>query len=207
MDFTYPPAVEAFRAELAAWLDDHVTDELRGAGHAAGLAPGSERLEQLRAWNRELADAGYAAIAWPVEYGGRGAGVLEQLVWNEELHRTRAPGPINVIGIPNVAPSIMAHGSEDQKTGLLPRMRRGDDIWCQGFSEPDAGSDLASLRTTAVRDGDDWSSRVRRSGPRWPMSPTGASCSCARTRPPRSTRASPASSSTWTAPAWRCGRS
>ena len=156
MDFTYPPAVEAFRAELAAWLDDHVTDELRGAGHAAGLAPGSDRLERLRVWNRELADAGYAAIAWPVEYGGRGAGVLEQLVWNEELHRTRAPGPINVIGIPNVAPSIMAHGSEDQKTGLLPRMRRGDDIWCQGFSEPDAGSDLASLRTTAVRDGDDW---------------------------------------------------
>ncbi|HEY6318374.1 MAG TPA: acyl-CoA dehydrogenase family protein [Acidimicrobiia bacterium] len=156
MDFTSPPEAEAFRAELAAWLDDHVTDELRGAGHAAGLAPGSERLERLRVWNRELADAGYAAIAWPVEYGGRGAGVLEQLVWNEELHRVGAPGPINVIGIPNIAPSLMAHGTEEQKTGLLPRMRRGDDIWCQGFSEPDAGSDLASLRTTAVRDGDDW---------------------------------------------------
>jgi alkylation response protein AidB-like acyl-CoA dehydrogenase len=156
MDFTYPPEAETFRAELASWLDDHVTEELRGAGRAAGLAPGSDRLAQLRAWNRELADAGYAAIAWPVEYGGRGAGVLEQLVWHEELHRSGAPGPINVIGIPNVAPSIMAHGTEDQKTALLPRMRRGDDIWCQGFSEPDAGSDLASLRTTAVRDGDDW---------------------------------------------------
>jgi alkylation response protein AidB-like acyl-CoA dehydrogenase len=156
MDFTSPPEAEAFRAGLAAWLDDRVTDDLRGAGRSAGLAPGSERLEALRVWNRELADAGYAAIAWPVEYGGRGAGVLEQLVWDEELHRAGVRGPINVIGIPNIAPAIMAHGTEAQKTRLLPRMRRGDDIWCQGFSEPDAGSDLASLRTTAVREGDDW---------------------------------------------------
>ncbi|HSO94691.1 MAG TPA: acyl-CoA dehydrogenase family protein, partial [Acidimicrobiia bacterium] len=95
-------------------------------------------------------------ISWPTEYGGRAAGVMEQVVWNEEMHRSGAPGPINVIGIPNVAPAIMNHGTEPQKTGLLPRMRRGDDIWCQGFSEPDAGSDLASLRTSAVRDGDGW---------------------------------------------------
>jgi hypothetical protein len=156
MDFTYPPAAEAFRAELRDWLDGHVTDDVRELHHAAGLDPGSGALERLRAWNRELADAGYATISWPAEYGGRGAGVLDQVVWNEELHRAHAPGPINVIGIPNVAPAIMAYGTEDQKRSLLPRMRRGDDIWCQGFSEPDAGSDLASLRTSAVRDGDDW---------------------------------------------------
>jgi alkylation response protein AidB-like acyl-CoA dehydrogenase len=156
VDFTYPPEAEAFRAELRSWLDEHVTAEIRSLGLATGLERGSERLERLRAWNRELADAGYAAISWPSEYGGRGAGVMDQVVWNEEMHRSGAPGPINVIGIPNVAPAIMSHGTEAQKSALLPRMRRGDDIWCQGFSEPDAGSDLASLRMSAVRDGDDW---------------------------------------------------
>jgi len=156
LDFTYPPEAEAFRAELRAWLDEHATDQVRALGTATGLDPGSERFERLGAWNRELADAGYAAIAWPTEYGGRGAGVLEQLVWSEELHRAGVPGPINVIGIPNIAPALMAHGTPAQRTELLPRMRRGDDVWCQGFSEPDAGSDLASLRTRAVRDGDDW---------------------------------------------------
>ena len=156
MDFTYPDEAEAFRTELRGWLDAHVTDEIRSLGLAARLDPRSTGLEQLRDWNRELADAGYATISWPVEYGGRGAGVMDQVVWNEELHRSGAPGPINVLGIPNVAPAIMTFGTEAQKTGLLPGIRRGDDIWCQGFSEPDAGSDLASLRTSAVRDGDDW---------------------------------------------------
>jgi alkylation response protein AidB-like acyl-CoA dehydrogenase len=155
MDFTYPPAAEAFRAELRAWLDTHVTDDVLGLG-IAHLDLASSGLERLRAWNRELADAGYATISWPPEYGGRGAGVLEQVVWNEELHRSGAPGPINVLGIPNVAPAIMTYGTDVQKTTLLPPMQRGDDIWCQGFSEPDAGSDLASLLTRATRDGDDW---------------------------------------------------
>jgi alkylation response protein AidB-like acyl-CoA dehydrogenase len=156
VDWRYPPEAEAFRAQLRGWLDEHVTDAVRGLGQATTLEPGSARLEELRAWNRELADAGYAAISWPVEYGGRGAGVLEQVVWNEELHRAGAPGPINVIGIPNIAPALMEHGTVEQRTTLLPRMRRGDDIWCQGFSEPDAGSDLASLRTKAIRDGDEY---------------------------------------------------
>ncbi|HSO94930.1 MAG TPA: acyl-CoA dehydrogenase family protein, partial [Acidimicrobiia bacterium] len=91
MDFTYPPAAEAFRTELRAWLDEHATPEIRRLGLATGLERGSERLEQLRAWNRELADAGYATISWPTEYGGRGAGVMEQVVWNEEMHRSGAP--------------------------------------------------------------------------------------------------------------------
>jgi alkylation response protein AidB-like acyl-CoA dehydrogenase len=155
MDFDYPPEAEAFREEFRAWLDANVTEDVRGL--RGGLA--FERPEQLathRAWNAILADAGYAAIAWPTEYGGRGAGVMEQVVWAEELHRAGAPGPLNVLGIPNVAPAIMTYGTEEQKTGLLPRMLRGDDIWCQGFSEPDAGSDLAGLKTAAVQDGDDW---------------------------------------------------
>ena len=152
MDFTYPPEVEAFREELRAWLDEHLSDDLRGLGFA--LEPDPERIEQLRQWSRVLADAGYAAISWPSEYGGRGATLLEQVVWSEEMHRAQAPPTLNPIGIANIAPAILAFGTEEQKQRHLPRMLRGDDIWCQGFSEPDAGSDLAALRTSAVRDGD-----------------------------------------------------
>src|SRR5438270_3847390 len=108
----------------------------------------------MRTWNRKLADAGYAAIAWPTAYGGRGGGVMEQVVYAEELHRAGAPGTLNPIGISNIAPSIMEHGTEEQKQRFLPPMLRGDEIWCQGFSEPNAGSDLASLETRAVADGD-----------------------------------------------------
>ncbi|MCJ7438803.1 MAG: acyl-CoA dehydrogenase family protein [Acidimicrobiia bacterium] len=154
MDFSYPEAAEAFRLELRSWLDEHVTEDVRGQGPSLGAEAGSPELERLLAWNRDLADARYAAIAWPEEYGGRGASVMDQVVWAEEMHRAGAPGPINVLGIPNVAPAIMTYGSDAQKRSLLPPMMRGDDIWCQGFSEPDAGSDLASLRTSAVRDGD-----------------------------------------------------
>ena len=115
-----------------------------------------EQLDALRRWNRKLADAGYAAISWPAEYGGRAAGVMEQVVLAEEMHRADAPAALNPIGLANIAPSIMTWGTEEQKRTLLPRMRRGDDIWCQGFSEPGAGSDLASLRCRAVLDGDDF---------------------------------------------------
>ena len=155
MDFDYPPEAEAFRAEFRSWLDANVTDEVR-ALHGGLSFDEPAHLATHREWNARLADAGYAAIAWPAEYGGRGAGVMEQVVWAEELHRADAPGPVNVLGIPNVAPAIMTYGTEDQKRRLLPRMLRGDDIWCQGFSEPDAGSDLAGLKTAAVLDGDDW---------------------------------------------------
>src|SRR6266851_4757267 len=102
-----------------------------------------------------MADAGWAAVAWPEEYGGRGATPLEQLVYVEETTRARAPLPVNVIGLNNIAPAIMQYGTEQQKRKLLPRMMRADDIWCQGMSEPEAGSDLASLRTRAARDGEE----------------------------------------------------
>lgn len=154
MDVTSPPQVEAFRAELAAWLEANLPDDLRGCGLGASMEIAPELLERLRDWNRRLADAGYAAIAWPVEYGGRGAGILEQVVYAEEMHRARAPGTLNPLGISNIAPAIMEHGTEEQRRRFLPRMLRGDDIWCQGFSEPDAGSDLASLQTRAEWRGD-----------------------------------------------------
>src|SRR6478672_2650870 len=155
MDFTYPAEAEAFRSEFRAWLDENLTDEIR-AGGGWSMELSAERLERLRAWNRALADARYAAIAWPEQWGGRGAGLMEQVVFAEEMQRAGAPGTLNPLGLSNIAPAIIEHGSDEQKRTLLPRMLRGDDIWCQGFSEPNAGSDLASLSTSAVRDGDCW---------------------------------------------------
>jgi alkylation response protein AidB-like acyl-CoA dehydrogenase len=154
MDFSYPSEVERFRAELRDWLSANLTDELVAARRPAGRDDAA--IELLRAWSATMADAGWAAVSWPREYGGRGATVLEQLVYTEETTRARAPMPLNVIGMNNIAPAIMAYGTEEQKTTLLPRMMRADDIWCQGMSEPEAGSDLAALRTRAVRDGDDF---------------------------------------------------
>ena len=149
MDFSYPAEVEKFRTELRDWLSENLTDELVAARRPAGRD--DAKFEMLRVWNATMADAGWAAVSWPTEYGGRGATVLEQLVYTEETTRARAPMPLNVIGLNNIAPAIMQYGTESQKLTLLPRMMRADDIWCQGMSEPEAGSDLAALRTRAVR--------------------------------------------------------
>ncbi|MGV0044468.1 acyl-CoA dehydrogenase family protein [Mycobacterium colombiense] len=154
MDFSYPAEVERFRSELRDWLSQNLTDELVAARRPTGRDDAA--FEMLREWNATMADAGWAAVSWPPEYGGRGATVLEQLVYTEETTRARAPMPLNVIGLNNIAPAIMQYGTEQQKLALLPRMMRADDIWCQGMSEPEAGSDLAALRTRAVRDGDDF---------------------------------------------------
>jgi alkylation response protein AidB-like acyl-CoA dehydrogenase len=154
VEFDMPPEVEGFRRELRGWLRDNLTDDTVAAGRQG--TSDEAAWATVRAWNRRLADAGWAAVAWPPAYGGRGAGALEQLVHAEETTRARAPLPVNVIGMNNIAPALMAYGTEEQCRTLLPRMARADDIWCQGMSEPEAGSDLASLRTRAVRDGGDY---------------------------------------------------
>jgi alkylation response protein AidB-like acyl-CoA dehydrogenase len=152
VDFSYPQEAEQFRKELRAWLSQHLTDDIIDAGKHRGTDQGA--FEALRDWNAVMADAGWAAVSWPQEYGGRGAGALEQLVYAEETTRARMPLPLNIIGINNIAPAIMQYGTAAQCSDLLPRMLRADDIWCQGMSEPESGSDLASLRTRAVREGD-----------------------------------------------------
>jgi alkylation response protein AidB-like acyl-CoA dehydrogenase len=154
VDFSYPPEVEQFRKELRAWLATNLTDEVVAAGRRRGRDP--DTFETLRAWDAVLAEAAWAAVSWPQEHGGRGATVLEQLAYAEETTNARAPVPLNVIGMNNIAPAIMQYGTDSQKRELLPRMVRADDIWCQGMSEPEAGSDLASLRTRAVLDGDEY---------------------------------------------------
>jgi alkylation response protein AidB-like acyl-CoA dehydrogenase len=149
MDLTFSEPEIVFRDELRAWF----------AANDAGAEPdGGE--DRKNAWRRDfqhrLADDGWAAVHWPREYGGRGATLTESAIFFEELGRSGAPLPINVLGLLLAGPTIMTWGTDRQKERYLSPILTADEIWCQGFSEPDAGSDLASLQTRAVRDGDEW---------------------------------------------------
>jgi hypothetical protein len=144
--------VDAFRTELRSWLEQNVPDGLRPEN--AARLPEAERIARLRAWQRKLAEARWVGITWPVEYGGRGAGIREQIVYVEEMARARAPEIIGNLGIGIAGPPILAYGTEEQKRRFARRILSADDLWCFGFSEPGAGSDLASLRTQAGLDGD-----------------------------------------------------
>ena len=155
LDFSYPREAEQFRKELRSWLSAHLTDDVIAAG-ATSRGPIRRPSTTLRQWNATMADAGWAAVSWPTEYGGRGATALDQLVYAEETTRARVPLPLNSsASTTSLRPSWRTEPTP-QKRDLLPRMLRADDIWCQGMSEPESGSDLASLRTRAVRDGDDF---------------------------------------------------
>jgi alkylation response protein AidB-like acyl-CoA dehydrogenase len=143
------PADIAFRDEVRAFLRRELTPEL-----SAKALRERERIEQLREWQRRLHAAGLAAISWPAEFGGRAATVVQQIVFNAELARVRAPEPVNRSAINQLGPTIIQWGDDAQRAHFLPRILSGEDVWCQGFSEPDAGSDLASLRTRAEIDGD-----------------------------------------------------
>lgn len=127
---------EAFRAEFRSWLDAHLPRE-------AAPSDEDEGFQFRRAWQRTMFDAGWAGVAWPTQYGGRGAGPVQQFIYYEELARCGAPEPVNQPGIILVGPTIMAMGSESMKQKYLLRMLSAEDIWCQGFSEVGAGSDLA----------------------------------------------------------------
>ena len=126
--------------------------------NSAGDLPADEKevFAWRRAWQRRLFEGGWAAVHWPVEYGGRGASVTQSAIFFEELARARAPLPANVLGMLLAGPTIMLWGTPDQKERYLQPILSAEEIWCQGFSEPDAGSDLAGLKTRAVRHGDEW---------------------------------------------------
>jgi alkylation response protein AidB-like acyl-CoA dehydrogenase len=149
MDLTFSEPELAFRDELRAWFADH------DAGHEPD---GDEDAHYAwrRDFQRELADGGWAAVHWPTEYGGRGATLTQSAIFFEELGRSGAPLPANVLGLLLAGPTIMTWGTPEQKDRYLTPILTAEEIWCQGFSEPDAGSDLASLKTRAVKDGDDW---------------------------------------------------
>jgi alkylation response protein AidB-like acyl-CoA dehydrogenase len=147
-------SLAAFRSSLVEWLSANLTPEVIEAERANSQSEGQAHLHVLREWNARLADARWAAVAWPSRYGGRDATLAEQLAYHEEMVRAGAPGPVNTIGVSNIAPAIMQLGTDEQKERFLRPMLRGDELWCQGMSEPDAGSDLASLRTAARREDD-----------------------------------------------------
>src|SRR5690349_773726 len=149
MEIRFSAEEERSRAEARAWLAANVPATPRPTELRA-------RAEYDRAWQRRMYDAGWAGIAWPKEYGGRGAGLMEQLVWYEEYARANAPDISTLfVGLNHAGPTLIACGSDAQKAEHLPRILRGDVIWCQGFSEPNAGSDLASLQTRAVIESDE----------------------------------------------------
>jgi alkylation response protein AidB-like acyl-CoA dehydrogenase len=154
MDPRAPPTDEAFRSEIRTWLQGHLTGAVVEAAGGLADADDDARFEILRSWNAALADAGYGAVSWPSAHGGRDATPSEEMAFNEEMAFAGAPGPVNSIGIANIGPAIMAVGTAEQQARFLLPMLRGDEIWCQGMSEPDAGSDLASLRTRAELEGD-----------------------------------------------------
>jgi alkylation response protein AidB-like acyl-CoA dehydrogenase len=148
VDLTLSPSEESFRDELRTWL---------AANHPGREPEGDDAgFSFRRNWQRKLHDAGWAGVSWPTEYGGRGATLVEQAIYNEEFVRAQAPSAANVLGLAMGGPTVIAHGTEEQKRRYLEPILSAEEIWCQGFSEPGSGSDLASVKTKAVRDGDDW---------------------------------------------------
>jgi alkylation response protein AidB-like acyl-CoA dehydrogenase len=154
MDLSLSPTEEAFRQEFAAWLRANLPDEWRG--HRPRGAPEGPVLEARRSWERTLGADGWLGVSWPAAYGGRGATAMEHVIYLEELFGAGAPDPLNTLGLNLVGPTIIEAGTDEQKQRFLRPMLRGEAVWCQGFSEPNAGSDLAGLQTRADRDGDDW---------------------------------------------------
>jgi len=148
MNLTDTPDDVHFRRTLRAWLEAHVPEAQRLPSSPA------DAVEHSRAWQQALHAAGYVGLAWPAEYGGQAASPMRQVIFGEECARIGAPPLLNGIGIGILGPALIRHGSDAQKQRFLSRILTADDIWCQGFSEPGAGSDLASLRTRAVLDGD-----------------------------------------------------
>jgi len=149
MDVRFDKATEEFRHAVRTWLSANVPQEPMPSEPEGAF-------QHMRTWQKKMCDAGWAGIHWPQAYGGRGATLLEQAVFQEELARAQAPPLANGLGLMIVGPTLMAHGTEEQKKRYIPRILSAEEIWCQGFSEPNSGSDLASLQTRAVQDGDDF---------------------------------------------------
>ncbi len=166
MDFAYSPEDIAFRDELRAWLDENLPKFLADWGGDEDLPPGgraggtsssvSRSQERRKDWQRRLNEGRWAAINWPKDWGGREATPVQNVIYAEEKARVRAPGIYNANGIWQIGPMIIKWGTDEQKQRWLPGILDASEHWCQGFSEPEAGSDLANLRTTAIRDGDEY---------------------------------------------------
>ena len=153
MNFDFSAHEEAFRKDVRRWLETHLPDDLRGRAFASSRAD-REEVRRLRAWQRAMHEAGYVGMDWPREFGGRGASIVEMVILYQEMARAESPQLVNRGGISMLGPTLMKHGTPAQQKRFLPRILTAEEVWCQGFSEPNAGSDLASLQTRAVREDD-----------------------------------------------------
>jgi alkylation response protein AidB-like acyl-CoA dehydrogenase len=154
MDFADTPEDEAFRTELRKWLDTNLADfEDEPVGDAEGIA---KMYARRQAWQRRMADGGWAAINWPVELGGRDATLMQNVIYSQEMAKSKAPGIYNANGVWQIGPMIIKWGTQEQKDRWLHGILYAEEHWCQGFTEPEAGSDLANLRLLAIQDGDDY---------------------------------------------------
>ena len=156
MDLRFSPEDEAFRAEARDWLTERLSGEFAGVRGRGG--PGDEHslFEERLAWERALGDAGWTCLSWPREYGGRDVTLLQQVIFYEEYARAGGPGRVGLVGEGLIGPTILHFGTDEQRARFLPRIASGEELWCQGYSEPNAGSDLANISTRAVLDGDEW---------------------------------------------------
>ena len=154
MDFTLTPDQEAFRQRVRSWLQTNIPDDWTKFGMSE--VPRPEAYAFLRKWQATLFDAGFIGITWPKEYGGQGLSFVEEMILHQEMALQKAPPMLNVLGVGMAGPTIIAYGTEEQKQRYPAKILSCEEIWCQGYSEPNAGSDLASLQTRAVKDGDHW---------------------------------------------------
>jgi len=152
----FTPQDEQFRADVREWLDANLAGEFAGLRGAGGPGREHERHDERLAWNRHLAAAGWTCLGWPAEHGGRGASLIQQVIFYEEYARADAPARVSIVGEELLGPTLIAFGTPDQHERFLPPIRAVRELWCQGYSEPGAGSDLASVATRAGLDGDEW---------------------------------------------------
>src|SRR5918998_579019 len=152
MDLNDTPELAEYRIKVRAWLEEHRDEAPVNAG--ASQVEDEEQIAARRAWQAKLTEGGLNGVTWPADYGGQGLGPLHQVVLNQEIQRAGVPGILDIIGVGMLGPTIIAHGSEEQKSRYLGPMLHGDEVWCQLFSEPGAGSDLAAVQARAVRQED-----------------------------------------------------
>jgi alkylation response protein AidB-like acyl-CoA dehydrogenase len=154
MDFTLTPDQTAFRERVRSWLETNIPVDWTRYGLSE--VPRPEAYAFLKKWQATLADAGFIGLTWPKEYGGQGLTFVEEMILHQEMALQKAPPMLNVLGVGMAGPTIIAYGTEDQKQRFPAKILSCEEIWCQGYSEPNAGSDLASLQTRAVKDGEHW---------------------------------------------------
>ncbi len=156
VDLHFTPAQEQFRVDARAWLADRLGGPFAAVRGRGGPGDEHEYFDERWAWEQELGRDGWIGLGWPAEHGGRGASLVEQMIFFEEYARARGPGRVGIVGEGLLGPTIVHFGSDSQRRAVLPGILQGTEIWCQGYSEPDAGSDLANVKTRAVLDGDEW---------------------------------------------------